>query len=89
MYYKLRNKTTGLFSTGGAKPTFTVHGKVWRMPQLKAHLTMIKKGHNSFSVYKDCEIVTFAEVYTPADILLEDILKPMEEELIVKKLKGK
>lgn len=39
--YKIRNKTSGLFSTGGSSPGFTKVGKTWStIGYLKSHLTM-------------------------------------------------
>jgi hypothetical protein len=42
--YKIRDKETGLFSTGGMDPTFTKKGKVWTgIGPLKAHITMHRR----------------------------------------------
>lgn len=30
--YKIRSKTTGLYSTGGGNPSFTKKGKTWNQP---------------------------------------------------------
>lgn len=41
--YKVRNKKTGLFSTGGSCPKFLKAGKVWATEgHLKSHLTMLQ-----------------------------------------------
>ena len=41
--YKLRNKDTGLFSTGGLSPVFNKKGKVWKqLNHIKSHLTQFK-----------------------------------------------
>ena len=63
--YKIRNKDTGLFSTGGAWPKFTKNGKVWqRERDLKRHF------HQVYEVsvkYKDCEVVIY-------DVVEESVL---------------
>jgi hypothetical protein len=87
-YYKIRNKNTGLFSSGGSSPTFKKIGKIWPLGQLKLHLTMIKNGRGSFEIYKDCELVTFTMDLQPAKITLKELIEPREADLIVKKLKG-
>lgn len=71
--YKIRNKKTGLYSTGGMTPAFTKSGKTWsELAHLKNHLnqgiiTTWKWGDNNeyvklsldFNQYKDCEIVIY------------------------------
>lgn len=71
--YKIRNKKTGLYSTGGTSPKFTKSGKTWsQLSHLKNHLnqaivTIWKRDGNSqhvklqndFDAYRDCEIVTY------------------------------
>jgi hypothetical protein len=43
-FYKIRDMTTGLFSTGGNRPTWSKRGKVWySIGTLKTHLTMQSK----------------------------------------------
>jgi hypothetical protein len=41
--YRLRHKTTGLYSTGGYDPKFNEKGKVWgKLQHLKSHLAQFK-----------------------------------------------
>jgi hypothetical protein len=87
-YYKIRQKSTGLYSTGGHPPDFKKLGKVWPMTQLKAHLRYLQKYTKSFKVYEDCELVSYTEVIAPATMSLGELIEPLEQELIVKKLKG-
>lgn len=87
-YYKIRHRTTGLFSSGGNLPVFRKTGKIWPLTQLKSHLRMIQKSRRNFSVYLDCEVVSFTEVSGPATVTLQDLLEPLEQELIVRKLQG-
>lgn len=48
--YKIRNKTTGLFSGGGAYPRWSKKGKVWTsMGNLRNHLNMFKTYRSGFS----------------------------------------
>ena len=86
-YYKIRNKD-GLYSTGGASPTFKSLGKIWTLPQLKTHLKLIAAYKRSLQIYENCELVLFTPSYVPASITLRDIVDPLEKDLIIKKLKG-
>lgn len=87
-YYKIRHKPTGLYSSGGTTPTFRKVGKVWTLGQLRSHLRMIQKGTKNFIVYLECEVVSFTETTGPVKITLSDLLDPLEQELVVNKLKG-
>src|ERR1700743_3970380 len=69
--YKLRDKATGLFSTGGTNPRWTKKGKVWTSAgALKSHLTLFSTGPWNFETKKydivpvpdTWEVVTFLEV---------------------------
>ncbi len=88
VYYKIRQISTGLYSNGRRPPDFKKSGAVWPMAQLKLHLRYIQKYMKSFKVYKDCELVSYTVATGPATISLNELIKPLEEELIVKKLKG-
>jgi hypothetical protein len=58
MIYKIR-RPDGMFSTGGAWPTFNKTGKVWvKLCNLNSHLALLK-GRNRLDKYSDCEIVEF------------------------------
>lgn len=51
VYYKIRDKNTGLFSTGGVSPKWTKKGKVWTSEgHVKSHLTLLKEHHK----YRTC-----------------------------------
>lgn len=67
--YSIRNKTTGLYSTGGVSPKFSHNGKVWsQIGHVKAHLLQI----NDFEFYKDSEIVEMVEkINEPNDCTLQ------------------
>jgi hypothetical protein len=40
--YKIRDKATGLFSTGGMSPSFNKTGKTWRaLNHVRSHLTLL------------------------------------------------
>ena len=57
--YKIRNKTTGQFSTGGFNPKFTTNGKIWTQ---KSHLILHIKHFSKYEIskiYKNCEIVCY------------------------------
>jgi hypothetical protein len=58
--YKIRNKDTGLFSTGGTYPRWTKAGKVWKQKgHLTVHLTMIEKNVRPARYGADCEVVEY------------------------------
>lgn len=62
--YKIRNKTTGKFSSGGSDPKWTHQGKVWqRINYLQNHLYSI----NKIDFYNDAEIVEaeISEILSP------------------------
>lgn len=45
--FKIRDKNTGLFSTGGMYPSWTTKGKTWNgMGPLKSHLNQFMKSKN-------------------------------------------
>lgn len=88
IYYKIQNKA-GLFSDGGARPSFKKIGKIWPIGQLKLHLRLIQENHKNFDLYNDCELIEFTEVTEPAKIKLRDIIEPLEKELVILKLQGK
>lgn len=42
--YRIRNKTTGKFSSGGRSPKWTKNGKVWfEIKHVKSHLSVVHK----------------------------------------------
>ena len=58
--YKIKDKGTGQYSTGGKNPNWTKLGKTWSsIGTLKSHITLIEKqfSESSRNVYKNCEIV--------------------------------
>ncbi len=60
--YKIRNRVTGKYSTGGRWPKFTRCGKIWSTKQnLNQHLDLYSKESLDYKleIYKNCEIVTY------------------------------
>ncbi len=61
--FKIRRKSDGKFSTGGAIPKFTSIGKLWRKQHLNSHLIMLKWSRRDSNIiekiYSNCEVVTF------------------------------
>lgn len=48
-FYKIRDKDTGLFSTGGYYPSWTKTGKSWkRLNHLKCHLNLWIRDDNGY-----------------------------------------
>lgn len=71
--YKIRRKSDGLYSTGGANPNFTKKGKSWAgIGQLKNHLNVIREYSYSSKVYTDCEIVAYEETPPRAQLREKD-----------------
>ena len=68
--YKLRNKETGLFSTGGLSPIFNKKGKVWKqLNHIKSHLTQFRPTKYSYGVNR-----AFNENYLNSVEIVEYVL---------------
>jgi hypothetical protein len=77
MFYKIRNRKTGLFATEGCYPSFSKKGKIWRtIGYLKSHLNGIRIA----DVYKDCEIIEY-ETYQKSVIDMISFEKDLEKEI--------
>lgn len=62
--YRIRNKVTGLFSTGGQVPTWTVTGKIWtNQSGLSSHLGLVDKK------YSNCEIIVYELTETEVETI--------------------
>lgn len=75
--WKIRNKTTGLFSKGGSTPGWNKTGKVWKqLSHLNAHFN-----HVTARYYADCEVVMYEinEVSTTPTQDFLDIAKQRKE----------
>ena len=59
--YKIRHKETGLFSTGGVRPSYSKIGKTWNsMTHVKSHLKQYDTMIHQYPDYiKNTEIVTY------------------------------
>jgi len=72
--YKIRDRATGLYSSGGLHPTWKPSGKVWNgIGHLKAHLT--NNGYRDGThgkMYSDAEIVEYGEKDTKTIIEVYD-----------------
>jgi hypothetical protein len=86
--YKIRQISTGLYSTGGGFPVFRKSGKSWEIGPLKSHLRLIQQEMKDFTRYAGCELVQYTELIEPATIQLKDLIDPLEHELVIDKLKG-
>ena len=65
-FYKIRNKKSELFSTGGQSPKWNKNGKVWKtIGHLKAHLGQDVFRRNSF--YEEAEVVKYSVVETDCE----------------------
>jgi hypothetical protein len=82
--FKIRNRTTHLFSRGGVNPKFDTKGKVWRgIGPIKNHLNVV---HNAGKVYWGCEVVKIlvhtedAEVTPVLDLIEEQDKKRADKQ---------
>ena len=61
--FKIRDKSTGLYSSGGYRPGWSEGGKTWdRLAEVRAHLKMMERGSQycmSMKVPPSWEIVEF------------------------------
>lgn len=54
---KLRDRNTGLFSSGGISPRWSKRGKVWTTSGLNQHLSMIRHmKSDKYNPYADCDL---------------------------------
>ena len=73
--FKIRNKNTGQFSSGGAYPRWTKRGKIWyALHHLRAHMKSNAAYKREF--YKDAEIVVYEiEISTPSTRPIDDVME--------------
>lgn len=58
--YKIRDRITGAYSKGGARPYWTLKGKVWKQKShVSLHFVNILEYSSYTSVYDDAEVVEF------------------------------
>lgn len=67
--FKIRRKSDGRFSGGGARPKFTKRGKVWNEAHLKQHMSMVYDPFYGHRPYTNCEVVKYecteVETFSP------------------------
>jgi len=69
--YKIRDRETGLFSSGGHNPRWEKDGKIWRtMANLKSHLTRLSPNfrHHDPGFHANAEIVECVISAVPLDL---------------------
>lgn len=80
--YRIRQKSTGLYSKGGANPEWSQTGKCYAGTSiLKQHLTEIttvicnqmRQGKELANPYKDCEVICYTENGSLANHMIEQI----------------
>ena len=67
--FKIRDRVTGLYSTGGSNPKFNKRGKAWgTLAHVRAHLALFTaRSYRPLPwSYNDCEVVTFEFVEVEA-----------------------
>lgn len=58
--YKIRNKKTGLYSSGTMYPIFKKVGKTWKSKQaLSLHFTWLKEYNNFYKDIDDLEVIEY------------------------------
>lgn len=84
--YKIRRRADGLFSSGGAYPTFSKKGKTWSARgHVTSHLSQFgDRDKNRY--YKDCEVVRIEVQEVDVDAIDVFEWKPAESTLRAKEL---
>ena len=89
--YKIRNKDTGLYSTGGASPSWSKTGKTWsKVCHITAHLNHVEKrgfGSRYKTYLADAEIVLFEATPTWKKDLVVFVLQLQEQRRMKKQKK--
>lgn len=73
--YKIRDKNTGKFSTGGEMPRWNVKGKVWnRKSHIASHMLQLTGRYcrENMAFYRNAEIVEYEVKTIECNILLID-----------------
>lgn len=84
-YYKIKNKTTGLYSTGGVYSRWTKDGKTWtNISKLRAHLTLRLNGRIIHDAMDNWEIIEY-EVIESSVKTINDVINPKRLIDILKK----
>ena len=85
IYYKIRNKNTGLFHKGGVYEVWSKNGKVWdTLSKLRAMLTMNTPGpYNRGKDMSDWEIIEY-EVIEKCVKLPHEVMDPKKTLEILK-----
>ncbi len=83
--YKIRNRANGLYSTGGAHPTWSKKGKTWaRMSLIQSHLRQVMARRNNIQLYNEADIVEVevTEKETKSEDCLSKIHDMMAEDFV-------
>jgi hypothetical protein len=69
--YKIRRKTDGLFSTGGAHPRFNAKGKIWTARNhVTSHIGQVGGyGKKLKDFYSDCDVVLLELVENEIEVV--------------------
>lgn len=86
IYYKIRNKNTGLFHKGGVYEVWSKNGKVWdTLGKLRSMLTMNTPGpYNTGNDMSDWEIIEY-EVIEKCVKLPHEVMDPKKTLEILKR----
>jgi hypothetical protein len=78
--FKIRDKKTGLYSSGGYTPSWSESGKTWdKLSEIRAHLKMLERGSRycpSMKVPASWEIVEFRLEFVGPVKSARSLLKP-------------
>lgn len=84
-YYKIKNKKTGLYKTGGSWNKWSRDGKLWTaLGQIRAHLTMNLNGRIIHDALENWEVIEY-EVREIDYKNINDVIKPEKIIEILKK----
>lgn len=77
-YYMIKNKKTGLFSSGGSYPKWGEKGKMWKQRNhATAHISQFVTAKHRFKEYENAELVEF--VVNPVEVSRMSIPDIMEQ----------
>jgi hypothetical protein len=85
MYYKIRDKNTGLYSNGGIYSSWGKHGKLWTsLGTLRSHLTTRLNGRIIHEAVENWEVIEY-EVKECNIQNINDVMNPQKLIEILKK----
>lgn len=82
--YKIRDKNTGLFSTGGMRPKWNANGKSWTtLGYARSHIGQLNTDYTPADIYKNAEVVVaeITEILEPVEDAKDYLNKKYDEDI--------